>query len=141
MSHEKSLQVKHRELHSAIDEAAIAAQETTKRYKFEGNERHHKETFHSYDALAGDPVSTIIERSNDPWYKDKTKINIHTQKPEENGEDPYRKAGTEYKIRIDGQLGANTQIQRTNEKGEIVYTHESKDIQLARRLGMVGARA
>lgn len=136
----KSLDVGHFELQSAIDDAATAAQETTKRYSKKGSGNNSDELITSFNPLGGDKVHTVINRSEHPWYKDKTEVKIHASKPSELGEDPYHRAGTDYKVALSGQRGAHTHIERRDSKGEVVYTHESKDVQLARRLGMVGAK-
>jgi hypothetical protein len=137
---EQAPQVKHSELHLAIDEAAQAANVVGKHQR-EDYPGGYSEEIHGSNYLGGDAVSTDIGRSDDKWFKNRTNINMHVSRPSNPGEDPYHRARTNYDVKMTGQIGARARIERTNEKGEVVYTHESKDAQLARRIGMVGAKS
>lgn len=138
MSHESAPQVTNAELHTAIDQAAGAAREA--------GGHSHEQYLHgsSEQILSSDYRDNIyaasINRTNDEWYKDRTEVAMNVLKPSAPGEDPYHRAGTRYSVKLKGGISGKTRIERTDNKGNVVYTHESDDLQLARRAGKVAAK-
>jgi len=138
MSHEATPQVSPAELHDAIDSAAVQAHEVG-RHQRTDYLHGHDESLRSLDTNHN-IFDTQITRSSDEWFHDRTDVDMNVLRPSEPGEDPYHRAGANYKAKMSGNLGARTRIERRNQKGEVVYTHESKDLQFARRVGKVAAK-
>ncbi len=136
---EQAPHVTHQELMDSIAQANIAASEVGKHSAVRVSKRNYTRA-HGSNRHGGDALSTDIKRAKIRDFGNNTEIDITAAHPH-TPEDPYHRKSTEYSSRIDGRYMANTRIERRDNKGNVVYTHETDNLQLARRLGELGARS